>query len=75
MKQLLKWTAIGVLGGWAVISMWVTAILAVQSYITMAGFPPDLEQAVICGGIVGALFGLYKAGVRFHINQPPPWQE
>ena len=66
MKKFLAYTALGILGGWAVIGMATAALMSMHMLMTVGVLPSDLTSSMFLGGIIGALVGLYKAGLRLH---------
>ena len=67
MKELIKWTFLGAMGGWALLAMVVTGVFAIRAYMAVGMLPPDLKYALIYGAAIGAVVGCHKIGWRLKL--------
>jgi hypothetical protein len=62
MKQILKWTGIGTVIGYVVLSLATTTVTVVMMYASTQQLPVDLKSFMLIGSAIGAAYGAYKAG-------------
>lgn len=61
-------TALGMFGGYTLLSLYFATMTILPVALVYGMIPPSVSGMMCLGGFIGALFGVYYAGVRFYLK-------